>query len=951
MKLCFNFKRPILSPSTAKIHGLLSSGSRDIFLVGNDRSMAVLVKRGKNTLKIPKELEVKSDDSDSLVITKVFLVENVLLQSLIRIKTRTSEVIEIEVGEVATDDVLQDPYSFAPGSEKFKSYFKKFYKFKNLKPVELSSVIDLKLYQVLPDMFQDTANSNKDFLKVVDETKKSLYKKTALVLFNLSEKTKKSLIDVVDGKYVYSLLSSIVNIEVNTQPIDTGLVLKEIELSKEIPIAYTIDPVTFKPLVKVWNGLPKEQLKKFLLSETKVEAGKVNIRRPKGLTFKILGNSGEYLTVFLSKYFPRLSLRCNWNTEDTASFSDIKAYIKHTKLLIKQIQDISGVNDFKPEVNIKYAKILCKIKQASSIKNVIKAYGKERSNLTLMSSTDTDIIFTMGNVNVDLKLVKGDNSMSIAVSGAKQETQLFDVIDSIVNILNLTEGKTSQKIKEKTEKPFGKKCQTDRRPSLLKGSGEVVKTYFIETSEGKVVCNGNPKYQYPGYTSKNDICCFSKDQRNKPNFGSAKSGRKIYFSDENILSNAVILTDKILQNGRLGAMPKNIQNYFSDDFNRMGVFEGSLINCIGYLINGTITRKNLTEYFSKELAESLDIDFVETMKHIRYCKILDHRRVIGILQKMTSKNVIVITDTSIYCENTSFFEFKEFLLIYKNQKFYEPLVKTIDYKTLQKIFTRKDLVEFLKIYDASCQINFSPSTVVYSYNRLKEIVNVKGQILSENGAATFVVTPDGILPIIVSPVIYGVKILKLKDSVVEPRKQCSLLNSTSEIAYECVGQILKNGLVVALLTGSKIIVPVKESSALKNVPVVTDLEYVENFNFKSSQVDKSLETMNEEREFQRLRYSISSILKNNTEVHSKLMKTKKSLNLVYTEKVNVVQKILKELLQVKKYLKKLSLDILNNNDILRGNVRIDSMDSRNFIIRPTETVLATQEELDNYFKE
>jgi hypothetical protein len=630
--------------------------------------------------------------------------------------------------------------------------------------------------------------------------------------------------------------------------------------------------------------------------------------------------------------------------------------------LINQIQEIAGKST-KPEITIKYAKILCKIKQSASTKNILKAFKASPNNLKLLNSSDSGVDFSVGigGPKVSMRLIQADNSISVIVSGVKQETQLFEVLDSTVNLLNNTQGKTSQKKKIQSEKPFAPKCSVERKPRVL-NVNEVAKTYTIDSTFGKLVCNDNEKYQYPGYTSKGDICCFAKDQRNKPNFTTKLNSRKIIFSDENVLSKPVIITDKVLDNGRIGNMPKIINDYFSEDFNRLGTEDGTLLAAISYC-GAKLTRKKLEENFNQQLADSLEISYTDTLRYIRSEKTLDHKKLLSIIQKIINKNIVVITETSVFCDEVVDFEFKEFIVLYKNKANYEPLVKTINYKTLQKIFMKKDLVEFLKIYHASCQINFSPKLAPYTFVRLKEILNdsgskgskgsiITGQILSENGRkCMFIATSTGILPVIPSPPIYRLKIVKIEESVVDAKTQYSLLQNLEISAYNCVGQLTgKDEKVVALLTTCKIIVPVKESPVIPKVARVPDVEYIKNSKIKSKYSDaNALRAISQNEEYQRLRYDTSTLLKHNTELKAKLLKVKKSIKIVYTEKISIVQKLLREF-QLKKYLKKLSLDILNDDEILSGTLRLDSLDSRRFVLRPSETILYTPEEIAAYFK-
>lgn len=60
-----------------------------------------------------------------------------------------------------------------------------------------------------------------------------------------------------------------------------------------------------------------------------------------------------------------------------------------------------------------------------------------------------------------------------------------------------------------------KNCQKDKQPNI--NGTPLTGSYLLEYNNVKYVCP-NQDYPYPGFTNKNIVCCFKKDQRNRENY-------------------------------------------------------------------------------------------------------------------------------------------------------------------------------------------------------------------------------------------------------------------------------------------------------------------------------------------------------------------------------------------------------------------------------------------------
>jgi hypothetical protein len=119
------------------------------------------------------------------------------------------------------------------------------------------------------------------------------------------------------------------------------------------------------------------------------------------------------------------------------------------------------------------------------------------------------------------------NSSILSVFGTDSIEQLIIIAKQIAILDIVNNDKTEdvqQKIREKSHikdlrkqgvEISSKKCQKDRQPSVSHNTNNAGHTYTLEFNSIKYVCPAK-EYPYPGFTNDNIVCCFKKDQRNKP---------------------------------------------------------------------------------------------------------------------------------------------------------------------------------------------------------------------------------------------------------------------------------------------------------------------------------------------------------------------------------------------------------------------------------------------------
>jgi hypothetical protein len=902
------------------------------------------------------------------------------------------------------------------------------------------------LYTNFPGLFSEYSNSYDRLLEESRKLRKYIFSKYLLLKPELSKKVLKSIIEdgISGARFKYSLLSTIIYVPISKTPIDIYKVIREIKLSDYIPIAYTFEEDTKKPVFKIFKGADKTQVKDWIVNY-QTKKGDIQVKRLKGLTFKIKETSGTYINVFLSKREPRFTVFYNRTIPDKAVIGDLPKFLNNLKQAITQINYINGSNPLPSiEYKIRYSRVYFEFLTQINVKELLRVISKIKNLEILPEDSPLKIKLQYLPKNISV-IVRNNNDLRLTfqITGARTENDINDVILEMVNVVALTiklspkspESKKDSSSKKDKVKPLSLDtigCQTNRRPRLLK-KNEIPSTYPLIKNGSSFTCNDSKTHQYPGYTVKNVVCCFTKDQRSKQVFkrneetDNLQQGIVKVYTDKFLISKPLIITTKILEKNRTGILPVFLRDYFPDIFVRLGTSDSeknSLLDTVSNCYGKVVSKEKILKSITAELFPLLENGGIKEIygslasfkNYVEQHTAGDHIDLIDLLQNVIQKNIIVITDTRILsCSKTKDFEYKKFILIYKNKSNYEAVVKIADYKTLQRQFSKDEIKEFLELYSSSCQINYTYKNIQpVSANKIKELgIDIKGQIINSYGNLSFLFTDHGLLPVSSRKKLLGIKEYALSEVYLTAKDQAKLLLKTNVPQYVPVSQILDSaGKTIGIVTSTSIVIPTKASSTVENLLVAEDLEYLgeplrdqKNKNVKVA--DDALGLLKDLELYQRFRFTLSSILhhKNSSGKHKKdIIKIKQSLELPFADKLKPIQKILESILDSQVYtggqsklsdqtkripsqrkvckelpvnscredpfciadqgqcllyiqkklyssvIRRLSLEILNSNEIVDNLVKAEQIGKENFIKRENEVILLSKEDILEYFK-
>lgn len=290
---------------------------------------------------------------------------------------------------------------------------------------------------------------------------------------------------------------------------------------------------------------------------------------------------------------------------------DIPKFLINLKQAITQINSINGSQPLPTiEYRIRYSRVYFEFLTKINANELLKVISKIK-NLEILpndSALKIKLIYLPKNISVIVRN-NSDLQLTFQITGSRTENDINDVILEMANVVALATKKVSSSLNTKKSSSSKKDvskigdidtitgCQTIRRPRILK-ENEVPSTYSLTKNGVNFTCNENTNYKYPGYTVKNVVCCFAKDQRSKQVFKrNQESGGAVViaqrqpvkvYTDKYIISKPLIITSKILEKNRTGILPGFLENYFSDAFVRLGTSENekdsflnSISNCYG----------------------------------------------------------------------------------------------------------------------------------------------------------------------------------------------------------------------------------------------------------------------------------------------------------------------------------------------------------------------------------
>lgn len=792
----------------------------------------------------------------------------------------------------------------------------------------------------------------------------------------------------------YSIINSIVYFPIiSKNKIDKNKLIREYPVDNLVPIMLTVEEK--EPIVKIHKNLSIENVTDWYLKDNK-ELKKIN-----GVSFKLKINEQNYANAQLIND-NRISLRMSWIAKDTVKFDDIITYTSGIQKVIKNIAKIFpnlqvklgdpyyGFLNFQffTKKRIPFSKINVSIK--NNFTNIFKIDEAERKkefvkfrylplNIVIMIRYTTDS--------------SGKEINLIDVLGVKNQNQIISIINIVVKLLakadikkNVLEFKnfvfqsvddkeknTANKIKTNPNidklKDLGFtlntiSCQRERQPRKLSDSKKS-STNTIVYKENIYECP-NPDYPYPGFTNKNILCCFKKNQKNKEIYKINTQGiiPNIQVDDAQILKHRIISTDKILQSNRLGLLPTLLYNIFDKDYLRLGVTNG-LIGILN-MATGTI----------KDLENTLGINELESQYNV---------------------NIIIfnINEGSILCKELYYFPHSQTVFVLKNLDNYELIVKKTNNKLCKIFKTKADITsKILDLYKKSCIVNYIgyPETPM-TFADLS--LTIQAQVTNKFNKVIYVLTKEaGLVPVVPTKSISGIKIVNINKLKLDANKQYDMIKNVNVKYIQISGQIINDGFTVGLVTKSGLIIPTKKSNKINNVPVVyrqffdniDDLIYDDKENKDQRYIYMTSVKYYQEL-YNRLKYTLSKRLSNvkeSLEKHKRdgdnitkiidsilknevtFIETTKIHNIPYNRSIctdikdncsvdpfckkvkgNCLISIEYEI--YKSFVDRLAIEILWNKDILTGNIISEFYGENKFIKRKNEIVLIGKDSVNKFF--
>ena len=497
-----------------------------------------------------------------------------------------------------------------------------------------------------------------------------------------------------------------------------------------------------------------------------------------------------------------------------------------------------------------------------------------------------------------------------------------------------------------------------------------------------------------GYTNTGDPCCF-----NKP--------KDIIVTQQGEVKQHIITTDKILNENRLGVLPTILENILSKKYLRLGIIQNkfSFLTAITKLIKPDYSTDKSIEFVLKSLNENIytRLDGIsQTFSYEEYKDYisnewLNHKLVLELFSKLFQINIIVINikKKNVSCINGFFNKSLRYIIILKNEKFYEPVITN-----KQNTFSKNDIKSVLELYKFSCKAIIPDNFPLTLRKIMKKVPNVK-QVVNKAGKVNFVNYKQGMIPIKVSNPVDEINDGEYTKTIAKIQRD--LLDSLKIDELKVISQIVYENKVVGLMVKSNVIVPVIKSDIMDDLDVL-NMKYYDNINevfqLNKAVPDKRIKTVlnrkiNEEY-FNRINFMMSEYLKKEKDDRELLKLIKKSKT-TRSEKVKKMKSIIK--LQVLKMVAKtknenitienkrevcsniteqtscnnyciwesdkcklvllqtvddiilhIIQNILKSDDILNGKIPMEIIDENDFIKRNTEIVLMEPQQVIEWLK-
>jgi len=720
------------------------------------------------------------------------------------------------------------------------------------------------------------------WLITVKTEQTTLIKKYSLVTIEDYPKTVLDEYIFFDSKkqeeYLYSITNSIISYKITDEKLDTLKIIKEYPVDSDVPVMVISQGFPKKLIIKIQKDFPKNKIKEWYFKNSNDNT----IKNIKGLSFKLKAKNDNYSSVVISKDSFKLSIRCSWLKSDFKRVDAINQCTTPLKDVINKINKIFPEKTLYLEPVSRFMSVSFNTKKLIPYDFIRKTVSefKDIFEIIIKPNKTNDTLglkYIPENISISIRKTNFfyDNkeyfSNSIDIINVSSEKEINTVIKIVTNLLISADKSIKPKfifkkgkyipIEEFKEDPVNKKkianvkklknegveinsvsCQKHRQP-IISSTEKVLKGSYPLIHKGKRFVCLTDKFKYPGFTNKNIVCCFTKDQRKKPIFlkniedSSSNKITNEELSDEDIINSNLIKTDKVLENNRLGLLPEPLYNIFDKTFYRLGVYYNrtSLLNAIVKATGKKIDINEIKQYISqhkKSLKYIINPVFnIESLIKYINNNFLNHKDIIDLLSWIFKVNIVIfeIKENKIFCKKNLYFPYENFIfLIQQSEKSYEIIVYKSSPKSLIYSFNKtkyKNIVSsIINIYKRSCIFEYTGfPDVPYMFSRfIEEGYKIQSQIVNAYNKVVYVCIKElGIAPVIPSKPTLNISINSFNKCMIDSEKQYQLFNQ-SKISYlSPTGQIVnKNKETVGIVTASGLITPTKPSKNIINLPII-----------------------------------------------------------------------------------------------------------------------------------
>lgn len=523
--------------------------------------VTLMTDKNKKKQEIKEEEEEETESEPSIIET-----ETEISEGLDVLKNNSLNIISKK--EIYADNLLDnlrkvDFVNIYYDEKRFNNayvYYKNIYQ--DLTEALFQNAFKILLYQFDKIQYEKLFSDVKTFALEIVERQKNYITKWSKIDNILNPVLKyEDKVETKDG------MSKILNLEILfinkasvPQMLNVFNVFNNVKLSNKYIAVITNGSFIRKkePILKIFEELPKNlsksDIKEWILNEKKKD-NVISYKKIKGVVFKIIHNDILFTLNLNASGSINISYEVNSkvNMYIDVDYDTIINYINEL-----YIDFINYINEFDNVYNANI--ILSNTEFYTSIKNLsgeIETSERIQKNAFsefCLQKTINENLFTLKDVksleNISLFYTKNiqddtkgitvnikDNpyvidSSIITILGCKNMLHAL-IILKYINMINYyntrikeLEQDEPQKIKKKsTIKDLKKQgvetistnCQRPRQPIVDTDNLPLKDSYKLVWKNQTYVCP-KEEYKYPGFTNKNIVCCFSKDQRRTPKY-------------------------------------------------------------------------------------------------------------------------------------------------------------------------------------------------------------------------------------------------------------------------------------------------------------------------------------------------------------------------------------------------------------------------------------------------